>query len=325
MTSILILNSFMLTGSRAADERELKIVGDVKKALTLSVDDLKEFPQMTIRNVLLLDEKPSCDAPENSRSVSTFKGVMLQELLLSAGMKHIRKWEPGSFIRVLGDDNREVVFSFGEIFYSSIGRSVLVALEKDGKAIRSANGLGELVVSTDLRNGRNIGGIREIRVERVPIEMHAYDDKKKSVVRPPSTVFSLIDHRSGNSKEFSLKDLQVLPAIHFEHAVMVGDCEGFRGVYSFDGPALISVLKVADITECNHDYSRYVVASSEDGFCATFSFGELFNSRLNDNIMVAIQLNGVLLDDSNGIARSVAREDSTGGRSVRQIYKIEVY
>jgi len=70
-------------------------------------------------------------------------------------MKFIRKYEPGVFMRVRGADNKEVVFSFGEIFYSSIGRSILFACEKNGKPLNTV----EMVISTGGRSVRRISSI----------------------------------------------------------------------------------------------------------------------------------------------------------------------
>jgi DMSO/TMAO reductase YedYZ molybdopterin-dependent catalytic subunit len=107
-------------------------------------------------------------------------------------------------------------------------------------------------------------------------------------------------------------------------AVMTGDCEGFRGVYSFEGPTLRAVLEHAGVNLARSDYRRHVVISSSDGFCATFSFGEILNSRLSDNIIIAWKKNGKPMTE-DGFARSVVREDSTGGRSVRRISLIEIH
>jgi DMSO/TMAO reductase YedYZ molybdopterin-dependent catalytic subunit len=121
-----------------------------------------------------------------------------------------------------------------------------------------------------------------------------------------------------------LAELESLPAVHVEDGVMTGDCEGFKDVFSFEGPTLRTVLEKYGIVPLEDISGRYVVITSDDGFCATFSLGEIFNSRLSDNIIVAYKKNGVLLKE-DGFARSVVREDSTGGRSVRRVSRIEVF
>lgn len=53
--------------------------------------------------------------------------------------------------------------------------------------------------------------------------------------------------------------------------------------------------------------------------------GELYNSRLSDNIVIAYEKDGKTLDEKDGFAMSVVKEDSTGGRSVKRIQKIDIY
>ena len=106
---------------------------------------------------------------------------------------------------------------------------------------------------------------------------------------------------------------------------MAGDCEGFGGIYSFDGTPLRLLLEDSGYKGCSYDYSRYVLVESEDGFCTTYSFGELFNSRLSSNIIIAYIKNNSPLGAKDGFAMSVVREDGMGGRSVKRIYKIEVF
>jgi hypothetical protein len=217
-----------------------------------------------------------------------------------------------------------VVFSFGEIFYSSIGRSVLIAYEKDGKPVDDAAGVGELVITTDLRAGRSISGVTEIIVERVEVPMNAYDDRRKKVTRPPTSEFTLVDKKRRKAMRIGLEDLKKFDPVRMDAAVMAGDCEGFHGIYSFKGSSLRSLLEKFGIDPFTADYDRYVLVCSENGFCATFSFGELFNSRLSDNIIIAYEKDGAPLDRTEAFAKSVAREDSVGGRSVRRISSIEV-
>lgn len=301
----------------------ISVSGEVKRPLTLTTMELRSIPPFSIRNVTLLDEKNKSTDPEKLLMVASYKGVLLRDLLERAGMKHIRKYEPGVLIRVRGADGREVLFSFGEVFYSSIGRSVLLSYEQDGKALEPHNGI-ELVVATDVRAGRRIQNVREIVVERADIKLEAYADKTKKVVRPPSTLITLTDERNPAERTITLDNLKTLSSVRIDDAVMTGDCEGFRGVYSFEGPTLKTVLESSGVNTSDRNYGRYVVISSSDGFCAVYSFGEILNSRLSDNIIIAWRKNGKLISE-DGFARSVVREDSTGGRSVRRISRIEIH
>jgi DMSO/TMAO reductase YedYZ molybdopterin-dependent catalytic subunit len=136
---------------------------------------------------------------------------------------------------------------------------------------------------------------------------------------------SIIDHRTKATKEFKSQDIAELSQISIRSALMAGDCEGFNGIYSYEGPLLRSILEWFGQSWQVRDYSRFVAVSSEDGFCSTFSMGELFNSRLDNNIVIAHKKDGASLEPKAGFATSVVGEDSLGGRSVKRISKIEIF
>jgi DMSO/TMAO reductase YedYZ molybdopterin-dependent catalytic subunit len=303
----------------------LRVSGEVDTALAITTDKVKQMPAYQLNRVSMVKEKEHPDDKDELLNVADYEGILLRDLLEKAGMKYKRKWEPGVYVHVEGTKGEAVVFSFGEVFYSSIGRSILLAYKKGGKPIEFPKGCGELVVATDVRAGRSIPAVERITVRRVDVPLEAYKDKKGKIVRPPTKSFVITEMRSGKAVVMNLEDLTVLPTVVLPAAVMVGECEGFHGVFSFEGPELATVLRKEKLIDRETEHDRYVVISSEDGFSATFSFGELFNSRLNNNIIVAYRKNGELLDSREGFAVSAVGEDSTGGRSIKRIEKVEIY
>jgi DMSO/TMAO reductase YedYZ molybdopterin-dependent catalytic subunit len=316
---------FALAASKAAASTFISIKGAVEHPQAFTLSDLQAMPSFFLKDAYLIEEKIAADQPEKLISVASYRGILLRDLLLKAEMKFKRKWEPGVFIRVKNSDGNEAVFSFGEIFYSSIGRSVLLAYEKNGSSMPLQNGCAELIVATDVRAGRRVMNVTEITVDRVNVELNAYDDKQKKVKRPPTNDFILTDPQSNRSQKIGLSELKSLPGAYIPAAVMAGDCEGFRGIYSFKGTPLKYVLTLLGIKKLPTDYNRYILVASEDGFCTTFSMGEIFNSRLSDNIVIAYERDENPLGESDGFALSVVREDSMGGRSVKRIHRIEVF
>jgi DMSO/TMAO reductase YedYZ molybdopterin-dependent catalytic subunit len=308
-----------LTGEARSQESAIKVQGEVLTELSLSIDDIRAMPPFFIRDVPVIPERVRDRKDEELVTQTTFRGVLLRDVLYKAGMKNKRKWEPGVFIQVRNKDNRELVFSFGEIFYSSIGRSVLLAYEKEDRPCPLT-----LVVATDIHSGRMMTGISEIKVARIDIELLAYKDQEKKVVRPPSTEFLLIDQATKNQRVIKAADLKSLPSIHIPAAVLIGDCEGFHGIHSLDGVALSALLKGTFTIPDPAPYNRYVLVTSDDGYSAIFSFGELFNSRMGDRVAIATVKDAKPLSSADGFAMSIAEEDSTGGRSVKRIKRIEV-
>jgi hypothetical protein len=312
--------AFLLASNQAwSQETSIKVGGEVLKELSLSTADIKAMPPFLIRDVPIIPERVHDRKDEERVTQTTFRGVLLRDVLYEAGMKFKRKWEPGVFIQVRNKDNREIVFSFGELFYSSIGRSILLAYEREDLPCPLT-----LVVATDIHDGRMMTGLSEIKVARVQVELLAYDDQEKKRVRPPSTDFTVIDHASQKQRVIKPAELRAMPAIHIPNAVMIGDCEGFHGIHSLDGAALSTFLKKVLTIPDPVPYNRYVLITSDDGYCATYSFGELFNSRLGDQVVIATVKDGKPLSPTDGFAMSVTGEDSTGGRSVKRIKKIEV-
>ena len=320
---LMVLSGVFLAGTAQITQSQstaIAVKGEVKTELSLSLADLKALPPFLIRDVPVIPERVRDRKDEERVSQTTFRGVLLRDVLYKAGMKYKRKWEPGTYIRVRNSEKKEVIFSFGEIFYSSIGRSVLIAYERDEKSC-----IPTLVVATDIHDGRMMANISEITTVRVEVELLAYDDQAKKVVRPPSTEFTLFDKAGKTQHIVKPADFKTMPKIHVPNAVMIGECEGFHGIHSLDGVPLAVLLNKYLTIPDPAPYNRYVLISSDDGYCATYSFGELFNSRLGDQIVIATAKDGKPLSPTDGFAMSVTGEDSTGGRSVKRIKKIEVY
>jgi DMSO/TMAO reductase YedYZ molybdopterin-dependent catalytic subunit len=317
---ICLLITPILASEAWAQALSLRIRGELLTELSLSVADIKAMPPFLIRDVPVIPERVRDRKDEELVTQTTFRGVLLRDVLYKAGMKYKRKWEPGVFIRVLNKGNRELVFSFGEIIYSSIGRSILIAYERDEEPCPLT-----LVAATDIHDGRMMANISEIVVARVEVELLAYEDKANNVIRPPTSEFTLLDTVSRKQRVIKPADLKALPMTHIPAAVMIGECEGFHGIHSLDGVPLATLLKQSLAIPDPAPYNRYVLIVSDDGYCATYSFGELFNSRLGDQILIATIKDGKPLSPADGFAMSVTGEDSTGGRSVKRIRKIEVY
>jgi DMSO/TMAO reductase YedYZ molybdopterin-dependent catalytic subunit len=302
-----------------SQETPIAVRGELQKELSLSLADIQAMPSSLIRDVPVIPERVRDRKDEEKVSQTTFRGVLLRDILWKAGLKNKRKWEPGVFIQLRNKNNREIVFSFGEIFYSSIGRSVLIAYEREELPCAPT-----LVVATDIHDGRMMTDLTEIKVSRVDVELLAYDDQDKKKVRPPSTEFTFTDKAGKIQRIVKPADLKALPKIHIPAAVMIGECEGFHGIHDLDGVPLSTLLKKYMTVPDPAPYNRYVLITSDDGYCATYSFGELFNSRMGDQVVIATIKDGKPLSPTDGFAMSVTGEDSTGGRSVKRIKKIEV-
>jgi hypothetical protein len=132
ISSVFCLLLAILAASEARPQESLITVkGEVNTELSLSIANIKAMPPFLIRDVPVIPERVRDRKDEELVNQTTFRGALLRDVLYKAGMKNKRKWEPGAFIQILNKDNRELVFSFGEIFYSSIGRTYRGGLRFD--------------------------------------------------------------------------------------------------------------------------------------------------------------------------------------------------
>ena len=132
---------------------QLVVTGEVQKPLTLSADDLraigkqKEWVQM-----------------------GTYAGVRLTDLL---NLADIRQDAPRAlrrtYVVAIATDGYQSVLSWGELYNSPAGKSILVAVDRDGVPLRDGEGRFALVALGDDRPGpRHVKWLSKIDVRRVP-------------------------------------------------------------------------------------------------------------------------------------------------------------
>ena len=134
-----------------------------------------------------------------------------------------------------------------------------------------------------------------------------------------------------NSQTVCIEDLMVFPPFHINNVSRLKETggtgeEAIIGVFNYGGVLLRDILEKAGMK-----YKRkweplvFVRIRGIKGKEVVFSFGEIFNSRLDNNIVIAIKKENQMLGPTDGFAMSVVGEDSTGGRSVKRIQKMEIY
>jgi len=98
----------------------------------------------------------------------------------------------------------------------------------------------------------------------------------------------------------------------------LGHC---RGVLLAD---IINKTEVL-ITDHNDTKKMFLIASSNDGYKAVFSWQEVFNTSVGDGIMVLFEKEGKLLYDGTGPVDLLSAEDFLSGpRYVKQLSNIEI-
>jgi len=95
----------------------------------------------------------------------------------------------------------------------------------------------------------------------------------------------------------------------------------------FNGPALIDVAALAANIQQpvrGSDLGVVVVVIARDGYVAAFGVGELDAATSGRTILLADQVDGRPLPDSDGPWRVVVAGDTRGARMVRMVERIEV-
>ncbi len=142
----------------------LHVSGEVENALNLSVDDLHAFPPQQIAEVPII-----CQSGANLGNLENFRGVALRDILDRAKIK-----APGHFdarrmiIVATASDNYKAIFSWNELFNSSLGDGVIVFFEKDGKPLPDNEGRIAMISKNDLRTGpRHVNWLKSIEVRKI--------------------------------------------------------------------------------------------------------------------------------------------------------------
>ena len=104
-----------------------------------------------------------------------------------------------------------------------------------------------------------------------------------------------------------------------------GEPKGRLG--SCRGVLLAEIINKAEVlvTEHNDTKKMFVIASSDDGYKAVFSWQEIFNSPNGDSILVLLERDGVPLYEGCGkVDLLSARDHLTGPRYVKQLTSVEI-
>jgi DMSO/TMAO reductase YedYZ molybdopterin-dependent catalytic subunit len=148
--------SFLAAGFLAAQDAPptLQVTGDVKRALTLSAEDLAKLPRATVRT-------------SNAGMETVYEGVWLHEVLKMAGVPQggeLRGKALAGYVLAEAQDGYQVVFSLGELDPAFIDNEILLADTANGKPLFGAQGRFRLVVPKDKPGARSVRMLTKIEV-----------------------------------------------------------------------------------------------------------------------------------------------------------------
>ncbi len=151
--AVLVIASTIVHAEPSAVATELVVGGEVRHELRLKPNDLR---QMAKRRGIA--------------DQGTYSGIRLVDLLSEAQIRDdARLALRRTYVVAVATDGYPAVFSWGELYNSSTGGSVLVAIDRDGQPLREGEGQFALVSPADLRPGpRHVKWLTRIEVRRVP-------------------------------------------------------------------------------------------------------------------------------------------------------------
>ena len=122
--------SFLAAGLLVAQDAPstVQVTGDVKKALTLSADDLAKLPRASVRT-------------SNAGMETIYEGVWPHEVLKMAGVPQggeLRGKALAGYVLAEARDGYQVVFSLGELDPAFIDNEILLADTANGKPLFGA-------------------------------------------------------------------------------------------------------------------------------------------------------------------------------------------
>jgi DMSO/TMAO reductase YedYZ molybdopterin-dependent catalytic subunit len=153
------LAATLAPGTSLAQERkslvttQVEVTGEVRRKLSLSVEDLRGLAQRRGR-----------------AAAGGYAGIRLTDLLDEADIRQDdRHALRRTYVVARATDGYQAVFSWGELFNTSVGAGVMVAFERDGQPLREGEGRIALVSTADSRIGvRHVKWLSRIDVRRVP-------------------------------------------------------------------------------------------------------------------------------------------------------------
>src|SRR5882762_11354410 len=139
------------------------ISGEVFSPLTVSVVGLKKWKEVAVGDLVITNH-----LGEKKSEAKGLKGILLKEILQTVEIKSENPKVLSEYYFVFtASDGYKVVYSWNELFNTTVGESVYLITEKNGKSITEMDD-SILVVSTkDFKTGRrNVKGLASIEVMR---------------------------------------------------------------------------------------------------------------------------------------------------------------
>ncbi|HEX9950020.1 MAG TPA: SAM-dependent methyltransferase, partial [Thermodesulfobacteriota bacterium] len=310
----------------AGSSPAISITGAIRQPLNLTLEDLQRFEAVTVRlNEVTMDRQ--------YHGAFYLRGIPLKTLLELAA---VQKEEAGFSkqvdlaILVRNKDGKEVVLSWGEVFYSNPSEVVLAfsanpiiphtdcnrchgpqVYKKWQDVLSRPVGQPKLVIANDFYTDRCLENVTNIEVVDLHLKME--NKKMEDLFSPSFTVTGAVKKKLTISRLDSYQRVEAL-------AKMVGDGAGYHGLESYGGVLLSELLNKAGITP---DVNQGIIVSAPDGYRTFLSCGEVFLSSRGKSIMIADAMSNKPLT-KGGKFKLIVPDDLAADRTIKAVSNIEV-
>lgn len=152
-----------LTMGQPPVSTSITISGLVDKPVTLTLDSLRRMPAQTGGPVRIIGS-----SGQVRRTVQSFRGVLLRDLLNRAGIQMANPKEKGKYYVVArATDGYTALFAHNELFNNPTGNGVFVLYEENGKPIADDGAFVLIVTSDTVTGARHVKWLSRIEVRKV--------------------------------------------------------------------------------------------------------------------------------------------------------------
>lgn len=147
---IMFMSLSLMTYAQQTQTKQFSVSGKIKTELQIDQTTLLKHTAISIGDVVITNH-----LGEKKSTAKNLKGVLIRDVLktVEPDCENPRQFSEFYFV-FKATDGYTVVFSWNELFNSTVGNQAYFITEKDGKSIHALDESIAILVPTDERTGR---------------------------------------------------------------------------------------------------------------------------------------------------------------------------